>query len=898
MRKTTFFVLFLFVSSVVTTLFSQVTVYDMQEDFTSDVSNWDFVTNNGSAQTFTYNSSTKRLQARWPNGNSSWVKTLSSAVTPGTDNLVKVEFIIRGYTSGNSSNYGALYLLDSNGNAVTGFFVRRTSVGGSSKWAVGLASSYPGIATYSYPSGLPTALNADQPTAKITFDINFDTKTYSFVAQQGTFDDNTRVFTDGTVSVSYADQAFINTAASDINAFNSYYYRASSASGTNGFDFMYAGISALRNVATSDVTVKFKDQDNNYFKTEEVVTGQPVGNTYNATSTQKSSMVSGGYYYSLNPSSPTSVVVGASGTILELLFNKSVSVTDMTWNGTTNTDGDLWSESYQNFINGVTPIGHQQGANAIFDATAANKAVIVDEIIDMVTGNISIDVPDYTFTGTGVISGTGTMSINMGATDALSLGVTNNLSGQTQVAGGLITLTKPGVLGSSVSINGATSLITGANSITIPAITSSAATTIDAGTNITTLVNGMSAVSGVKMTLTSKYNYASSYNYGLDFAASGTLASGSELEINGADTDNRIGMTTASTSYLANTKLTLTGNSMFYIHSNQGAATTINVGTLAGESTAKLGWGSSSALGRTITWSVGASGDDSEYAGSITNTGGYAGGGSSYTGDLTNLTKEGTGTLTLSGTSTHNGVLTINAGTVNLTGNYGTGVTSTVASGATLKGNGTIGGNTTVNGTLEGNMNFGSDLTLAGTTKIQINGFNSGEYDVIDVTGTINNGGVLNINVAADPTVPGTLQLVNAGTYVGAFTEVNIVSPTNPSPAPRLQRVAAVASAAASYSYDPATGVLTYAPAIPSNVESQVMESQVYPALSNGNVFVKAQNVKSIDVVAISGQVVKQASPTGVLTTVNLTSLTDGVYIVRVKLNDNSVKSQRILLQK
>ncbi|MFV0471670.1 MAG: T9SS type A sorting domain-containing protein, partial [Paludibacteraceae bacterium] len=94
------------------------------------------------------------------------------------------------------------------------------------------------------------------------------------------------------------------------------------------------------------------------------------------------------------------------------------------------------------------------------------------------------------------------------------------------------------------------------------------------------------------------------------------------------------------------------------------------------------------------------------------------------------------------------------------------------------------------------------------------------------------------------------------------------------------------------------TGVLTYAPAIPSNVESQVMESQVYPALSNGNVFVKAQNVKSIDVVAISGQVVKQASPTGVLTTVNLTSLTDGVYIVRVKLNDNSVKSQRILLQK
>lgn len=671
MRKITFLMALLAVFWGTGTLFSpiygQTRVYDLQEDFTTDVTNWGFVLNNGSSQTNSYNATNKLLQIRWPNANSSYIKTLTSAITPGTDNTIKVEFVVKGYTSGSSSNYGAIYLLDENGNAISGFHLRRGTIGGTSKWFIGRATTYPGIATYSYPSSAD-GLNADQPTAKITFDLDFNTHTLSFAAQQGTFDYSTRVFTASGSSVSSSAQSFINISATNIKSLNSWYLKAATASGTNGIDIMYAGISALRSVSTASVTVKFKDQDGSYFKTEEVITEQAVDATYTSTLLQRASIITGGNYYTLNPASPLSVVVANGGSTLELLFQKSTSYLTGIWNGTNDANGNIWSEINHNFLNGSNALGHQQGSSFTFDATAVNKSVSVNDALQLGSGNISITSPNYTFSGSGQLSGSGAFSINLSGSDPLTLGITNNLGGTTQISGGTITISKTGALGTTPNITGATTLISNVSQ-NFPNISFGASSSIQGG-SFSNSISGMSAGAGIKISISSTCNTNSS-NYAFGVGTSGTLSSGSELELNGlATSEAKFGMTTASTTYLADTKVSLKGNAFLFIDGSQGAATTINVGLLNGETNAKLGWGKTTALDRDITWSVGATNENSEFAGTITNIGAYRGSGRMYVGDYTNITKEGTGKLTLSGTSTsYNGHLTVNNGELLISGN-------------------------------------------------------------------------------------------------------------------------------------------------------------------------------------------------------------------------------------
>jgi len=228
---------------------AQTSVNVLKEGFTTDLGAWGFASNNGSAQTINYGSTNKVLQIRWTNGNSEWMKTLSSAVTAGTDNKVTAEFIIQAYACGSSSNYGAIYLMDDAGNAITGFFIRRTKVDGTNNiWAVGRATTYPGTTTYAYPSSADP-MNADQPIVKITFAIDFTAKTVAYTAQKGTYDFTNRVFTSAggatyTTYVTSSANAFINSAAANIKSLRSYYFKAATASNTpyNGLDLISANI--------------------------------------------------------------------------------------------------------------------------------------------------------------------------------------------------------------------------------------------------------------------------------------------------------------------------------------------------------------------------------------------------------------------------------------------------------------------------------------------------------------------------------------------------------------------------------------------------------------------------------------------------------------------------------
>ncbi|MDZ4197918.1 MAG: autotransporter-associated beta strand repeat-containing protein [Kiritimatiellia bacterium] len=145
-----------------------------------------------------------------------------------------------------------------------------------------------------------------------------------------------------------------------------------------------------------------------------------------------------------------------------------------------------------------------------------------------------------------------------------------------------------------------------------------------------------------------------------------------------------------------------------------------------------------------------------------------AGGTVRFTGNIisgtglgdTPLNKVGLGTVELAGTAnTYSGPTKVTEGTLLVTGQTGTGAV-TVASGATLGGNGSIRGHATVNGTLSpglsvGDLVFEGNLTLASgsTSLFEISGRLLGQYDQVQLTATapqtitINSGALLDLDV-------------------------------------------------------------------------------------------------------------------------------------------------------
>jgi autotransporter-associated beta strand protein len=159
------------------------------------------------------------------------------------------------------------------------------------------------------------------------------------------------------------------------------------------------------------------------------------------------------------------------------------------------------------------------------------------------------------------------------------------------------------------------------------------------------------------------------------------------------------------------------------------------------------------------------------------------------------INKAGTGTLLLSGSNTYTGTTTVTAGTLLINGSTATGSAVTVASGATLGGNGTVGGNTVINGTLApgnspGLLTFSGNLTLNGTTALQVTGLTRGsQYDAVNVGTQLTYGGILtvdfsntfssgaNFNFFDFGSKTGSLSSIAfTGSYVGSLTETSLGS--------------------------------------------------------------------------------------------------------------------------
>lgn len=183
------------------------------------------------------------------------------------------------------------------------------------------------------------------------------------------------------------------------------------------------------------------------------------------------------------------------------------------------------------------------------------------------------------------------------------------------------------------------------------------------------------------------------------------------------------------------------------------------IGSLAGGGNVTLG---------SATLTTGGNNSSTAFSGVISGTG--------------NLTKQGTGTFTLSGANIYTGTTTVNAGTLLVDGSLAAGAGSTtVNSGGTLGGSGTVrvvainNGGKLAPGGSPGMLSSGNVTLNAGSTfTVELNGTTPGtQFDQWNVTGTVNLGGAtLNRLLGYVPANGDALKIIdNDGTdpVVGAF---------------------------------------------------------------------------------------------------------------------------------
>lgn len=197
-------------------------------------------------------------------------------------------------------------------------------------------------------------------------------------------------------------------------------------------------------------------------------------------------------------------------------------------------------------------------------------------------------------------------------------------------------------------------------------------------------------------------------------------------------------------------------------------------------------------------------------------------------GDVTGLglNKRGTGTLTLNGTGLLTGQTAVNVGTLLVNNTWAAPGGLTVASGATLGGNGTINGTVSIAsggaltpGTSIGTLTVTNQLTLAAgsTTTMEINAGSLTCDKVVGIT-TLNYNGTLTVtNTGGAFAIGQSYQLFGANSYSGNFAATNL--PT-------------LGISGAHWDWNPANGTLSIAADVtvnqtPTNITSVISGSNL-----------------------------------------------------------------------
>jgi autotransporter-associated beta strand protein len=359
---------------------------------------------------------------------------------------------------------------------------------------------------------------------------------------------------------------------------------------------------------------------------------------------------------------------------------------DLTWRG----DGvaNIWDVGTNaDWLNGTSVATFNAGDTVTFDDSGSNAPAI------NLTGTLkpsSVTVAanrNYTFSGSGVLSGA--MSLIKSGSGTLTLDTANNYGGGTVVLGGTVVIGSGADVGSgAVTLDGGT--LTSTCGPTTAYSLGGVVNVPSTGTlNLSPRMN-LNGISGGGVLNLSVSGATFSYDC-LNGAAYGGFTG--TLNVTGTVpgallTANFNGG--AFDGNLAGTLLNLDNVMLQGRHNSSG--NTLTIGALGGTATSSLG-GSGYAGNETIV--IGGLNLDTTFAGGIFN--GVA---------VTTVNKSGTGTLTLSGTSSFTGGLNINAGTVLVNGSISAGTVNVPAAG-TLGGSGSIGGPVT--------LQSGASLKPAGT---------------------------------------------------------------------------------------------------------------------------------------------------------------------------------------
>ena len=405
-------------------------------------------------------------------------------------------------------------------------------------------------------------------------------------------------------------------------------------------------------------------------------------------------------------------VVDSAGSTLTntmgLLVNVVYVPQNLVWvgNGTAN----IWdTTNTADWFNGNSLVTFHATDNVTFDDTgSASPAVNITNTV--APGSVVVSASqNYTLGGSGAITGSG--SFTKSGTGTLQVNNNNTFTGPLTVNGGLIQYNNNAYLGSgNITLNGATLSFSLSGSGTFLTLANSLS--VGAGT-INTLIMSQRETLGGTVTNSGTLNLVAPSTLGgtRDYLSGSWSQFAGTLNISGGGALNCM-IQGGNYDGFNNANVTIS-NETVNVSGTPGGST-ISIGALSGNAGANL-QGSSQDYGGLIAWQIGGLNLNTTFAGAIQNGGlGSAA-----------LTKTGSGTLTLSGISTHSGATTVSNGTLLVTGNISTSPV-TVVSGATLQGTGFLGGGVNIqsggiispglgNGSF-GTMTVSNGLTLAAPT--------------------------------------------------------------------------------------------------------------------------------------------------------------------------------------
>lgn len=447
-----------------------------------------------------------------------------------------------------------------------------------------------------------------------------------------------------------------------------------------------------------------------------------------------------------------------------LLVSASAFPRDLTWKGDAVTNA--WDESASNWLRNSAATAYSAGDRVTFDDTGSRSPSVATSVA-LAPGSVNVNTASgYTFAGTGSITSTGPLTKDGAGT--LTLGIPASFTGGVSLNAGSITLNGNGGLsGGILTLQDGTSLTNALASGTTAGI--STAIAVPSGATATFYTGNRVSQSGA-LTGSGTFNIVAQSTVTRADLKGATAAFAGTVNFSGSG-GVRLFTVGGSFNGFDNATVNLGGSVNLQPQTNSGG-NTYAIGSLTGSSSSAILTGGSAG---TATYTIGGLNQSTTFAGAI--QGNAA------------VTKTGTGTLTLTGTSSHTGATTLSVGTLAIEGNLGTSALS-VASGTTLSGAGTLGGTVTVasggivspgasGGAAAGTLNIAALSLTAPTLKFDLSNNPAGSNDKIQLaaSGALTLSGVqtFQFNLTDGTLGAGTYNLIET-TGTGTASSVTFAS--------------------------------------------------------------------------------------------------------------------------